>query len=87
MRGWSINPNLDDYNLRSLSIIDSELDINGVAESHLQGNNILNIEGYNGYGNNRQNIHVNARTGSGGVGFLIKKRTFNEFNVPVLKNS
>ena len=73
MTGWSVNPESDNYNLRLSCIINSELDIVGVAESHLQVSNVVNKEGYSWYGNNHRNIHVNARTGSRGVGVLIKK--------------
>jgi len=36
---------------------------------------VLNINGYTckWFGYNRQEIHKNAKRGSGGVGFLIKK--------------
>ena len=45
----------------------------GVAKLHLQGSDVINIEGYSWYDNYRRNIHENTRTGSGGVIFLIKK--------------
>ena len=48
------------------------------------GDTGLNIEGYHWIGHNRVNLHVRARTGSGGVGFLIKDTLLDSFNVTVL---
>ena len=45
----------------------------GIAESHLKICDVLNIDGYKWFGNNRQELHKIAKRGSGGVGVLIKK--------------
>ena len=49
------------------------LEIIGIAETHLKKCDVLSINGYKWFGNNRQELHKNAKRGSGGVGFLIKK--------------
>ena len=48
------------------------------------GDDVLNIEGYTWFGFNRETIHRNAKSGSGGVGFLIKNRILRDFHVSVL---
>ena len=44
----------------------------GIAGTHLKNCDVLNMNGYKWFGNNRQELHKNATRGSGGVGFLIK---------------
>ena len=61
-----------------------ELDIIGIAETHLLKNNYINIEGFKWYGNNRKQIHRRAPKGSGGVGIFVKNTLFEQFNVEVL---
>ena len=63
------------------------MDILGIAESHLTGSDSINLDGYKWYGNNRKGIHVHARTGSGGVGFLIRNEICTLFDIKVLDNS
>ena len=58
-----------------------------IAETHLLNEKVLNIEGYEWFGFNRENIHRNAKSGSGGVGFLIKNSIMNEYHVSVLDRS
>ena len=89
MRGWSVNTSTDNNILRSSCVINSSIDIIGtcIAETHLLGRNILHLDGYTWFGYNRTNIHRNARTGSGGVGFFVKNEIFVDFNVSVLKES
>ncbi len=50
----------------------TEIDILGVAETKLEGEEILAIPGYLWFGHNRKNLHRNAKCGSGGVGFFIR---------------
>ena len=87
MRGWSVNTSTDNNILRSSCVINSSIDIIGIAETHLLGRNVLHLDGYTWFGYNRTNIHRNARTGSGGVGFFVKNEIFVDFNVSVLKES
>jgi hypothetical protein len=50
----------------------------------LKANQVIEIEGYKWFGHNRANMHVRAKTGSGGIGFLIKDTVLDVFNVSVL---
>ena len=43
-----------------------------LAETHLQRDESITLEGYTWFGHNRLKIHRNAIRGSGGVGILIK---------------
>ena len=45
------------------------------------------MPGFKWYGRNRKNNHVNAKTGSGGVGFLVKEQFINDFHVEIKDNS
>ena len=43
------------------SIIDFlELDVVGIAESHLKDNETLDLPGFSWFGHNRQALHINA---------------------------
>ncbi len=48
---------------------------------------MLKIEGYEWIGHNRKSVHKRAKTGSGGVGFLIKKQLYDVFTFSELDNS
>ena len=86
VRGWNPNAETDNSIIRR-SIIDFlELDIVGIAESHLKGNEILNQPGFIWFGHNRQALHVNARTGSGGVGLLVRDYLLNCFAIYMVKD-
>jgi len=59
--------------VRVSCIINSNFDILAIAETHLLNNDVIDVDGYTWFGFNRKIIHRNARNGSGGIGFLIKK--------------
>ena len=61
-----------------------KLDSLGIAETHLTGNNTIEIDGFKWVGNNRKKQHTRAKTGSGWVGFLIKDCFYDAFNIDVL---
>ena len=86
MRGWKFDPDSDNFILRSIAVKESNIDILGVAETHLRVGEQIDLEGYSWFGHNRKLIHKNAKTGSGGVGFLIKNEVLNSFNVNVLND-
>lgn len=58
-----------------------DLDVIGVAETHLQNNDILSLTGYTWMGNNRTNTHRKAPKGSGGVGVFIRNELYEQFNI------
>ena len=64
-----------------------DLDIVGIAETHLRRNESLLIPGYKWIGNNRTSLHVRAKTGSGGVGFLVKESCLTTYNVSILNQT
>ena len=58
-----------------------------LTETHLTGDNVLNVTGYTWYGHNRTLRHVNAVKGSGGVGILVKNKLFDTFNITYINKS
>ena len=59
------------------------LDIIGLAETHLIGNNALVLPGYVWFGQNRRILHRRAVKGSGGVGFFVKHEVAENHQVTV----
>ena len=58
------------------------IDILGVAESHLTGNAELHIDGYKWYGRNRAK-NKRAWSGTGGVGFLVTDQLVQLYDITV----
>ena len=83
----SVNQLSDNFTLRSEAMKFLNLDIIGVAETHLKNNECLEFEGYRWFGHNRTELHRNAWSGSGGVGFLVKQELLNSFDVKIEDNS
>ena len=54
----------------------------GIVETHLVNHSIC-IDNYKWYGNNRKLIHTRAKTGSGGVGLLVKEELLTTFNINI----
>ena len=74
----------DNYAVRSSILLNSDIDIIGIAETHLtHDKGAINLPGYIWYGHNRDNIHRHAKVGSGGVGFFVKKCILELFDVIV----
>lgn len=84
VRGWNTDKQSDSYRLRLSCLEYLEVDILGLAETHLSGSNVLDIDGYSWFGNNRKRMHVNARRGSGGVGFLLRNDFKSNFDITFL---
>ncbi len=85
--GWSTDPLSENHKLRSECVLSSDIDIIGIAETHLVLNKVVTVNGYSWFGHNRKSIHVKAKCGSGGVGFLVKNELCEQFNVSILDNS
>ena len=64
--------------------MNSDADIICLAETHLQRDESITLEGYTWFGHNRLKIHRNAIRGSGGVGILIKNSIFESYSVAVV---
>ena len=84
MRGWSTNIHSDNYLLRLRSLEFCDLDVIGIAETHLKDSQTLLVPGYSWFNHQRKEIHRKAWSGSGGVGFLVKTSLFDMFDVTVL---
>ncbi|CAC5399804.1 unnamed protein product [Mytilus coruscus] len=52
-----------------------------------QGSQKPIIDGYTWIGNNRENLHINAQRGSGGVGAFLKNDLFEFYDITTLDNS
>ena len=87
MNSWSTDLNSENHILRSVAVNILDFDIICLAETHFRGNEQLEIDGYEWYGQNRRNIHRIAKCGSGGVGFLVNKDLWSEFNINILDDS
>ena len=77
MNGWTVL----NCELRTNMIKYCNCDIMCLCETHLKNDETIAIDGYKWIGNNRHNLHVNARKGSGGVGFLIKEILLNKIEI------
>ena len=64
-----------------------DLDIIGLAETHLRDDNVPFIEGFSAFTHNRKHLHRRARVGSGGVCLLIKSCLLEQFTVSILDSS
>ena len=53
------------------------------SETHLINDQVLDVDGFTWFGNNRKGLHKRAKKGSGGVGFLVKNEILNVYNVTV----
>ena len=85
--GWAQGRETDSYILRKELVTYLDLDIIGIAETHLMNEKLLEIDGYTWFGNNRKNIHIKAKKGSGGVGFLIRNDLSRQFNIMIEDDS
>ena len=72
-----MNNNSDNFNIRKQCVDFLDVDILGLAETHFVNNYSLAIYNYTWFGHNRTNLHRNTRTGSGGVGILVKNDFFS----------
>ena len=55
-----------------------------MCETHLAGQNRIEIDGYTWYGHNRTEIHRNAPRASGGVGILVKNSISKLFEIEIV---
>ena len=62
-------------------------DIFSLNETHLGGSQIINVEGYSWKGFNRTCVHKDAPKASGGVGFLIKDKSLQEYSFEIIDKS
>lgn len=55
----------DNHELRSQCVVSSDLDLIGIAETHLVGHKTIKVEKYRWYAHNRTALYVNAKHVSG----------------------
>ena len=68
-------------------IVHRNLHLLGISETHLIGTANIQVDGYTWFGNNRKQLHVRARVGSGGVGVLVRNDLFLSYNVTKINDS
>ncbi len=73
--------------IRSESLKCLDLDIIGVAETHLRDDIEPYLSGYSVFTHNRTHLHKRAKTGSGGVCLFVKKHVMEMCNVSILDNT
>ena len=83
MRGWNPDVFSENFRLRQECLNSCDLDIIGIAETHLYNNQNIELDGYVWFGQNRKK-HIKAKKGSGGIGFLIKRNLLSSYNVEVV---
>ena len=77
VNGWTTYNSL----LRAEIIAKFQFDIICICETHLRNNDKVTVDNYIWFGNNRKLLHVNAKKGSGGIGFLIKTSVLSMYNI------
>ena len=83
VRGWTN----DNKQLRTNVIIGENPDITVVVETHLTGEDKVDIDGYHGISHNRQFRHIRANRNFGGVGILVKNCVFQVYDVVTVDKS
>ena len=83
VNGWSVNQSSDNFIFRSEAVNYLNFDILGLAETHLKGHETIKLDGYLWFGHNRVELHRNAWSGSGGVGFLVKQDLLDSFDIKI----
>ncbi|VDH96507.1 Hypothetical predicted protein [Mytilus galloprovincialis] len=87
INGWKVDVDSEKYNFLAECVRYYNLHILGLVETHLTGNTGINIDGYTWFGLNRKEIHIRAKTGSGGVGILIRNDVRDEFNINIVEDN
>ncbi|CAG2198072.1 unnamed protein product [Mytilus edulis] len=83
--GWYLSHNCDDSRTLRENILHAlNCDIIGLSETHLKGDDKIDLLGYKWIGSNRRTILHNSWRGSGGVGFLLKSSLLQHFEVDIL---
>ena len=83
MAGWTER----NGTLREHIVSETNQDVFCITESHLVRDNVITVEGFKWFGNNRQGLHQRAPKGSGGVGIFIRNSLLTEYICRVVDNS
>ncbi len=84
MNGWPVDTNSDKYLIRSESLLACNLDLIGIAETHLRDDKSPMLDGYTAFTHNRTHLHRRARSGSGGVCLFIKSQLLQMYSATIL---
>ena len=84
--GWNTLVDSDNSSIREKCLLSLDLDVIGIAETHLKNNDVLELTGYVWLGHNRKNTHIKAKKGSGGVGVFLKQSLFQSYDVNMIDN-
>jgi len=88
---WNTNgftrTNEDNYTIRTNILNAQNHDIISINETFLRKLDLLEVNNYTWFGNNRKNINPRALRGSGGVGFLIKNSILINYIIKVVDDS
>ena len=68
-------------------MLSCDLDIIGIAETHLLNDSAPTLDGYSAFSHNRTQIHKRAKVGSGGVSLFFKNEIVESYNISILDNS
>ena len=79
MNGWTDS----NCGLRALLLQSLEPDFISLNETHLKNDNVITLEGYTWFGQNR-NMHIKAPKASGGVGIFVKDQLLQCFKVTIV---
>ena len=88
MSSWNLNGwTPDNAELRSEIIRHINSDIFCLSETHLTGDNVVQVPGYLWFDHKRVLIHRDAPHGSGGVGILVKDKIADNYDISIVDKS
>ena len=85
INGWGKDNAKNEFKMQCMRKLN--LDIIALAETHLIGDSKVILDDFKWFGQNRRNLHRNAKCGSGGVGILVRNDLLKYFNVDVLNSA
>ncbi len=84
---WNVNGwTLANSDLRLSVLRSMNLDIVSLNETHLQGETVIELDGYVWFGLNRK-THIKAHRASGGVGLLVRSSLFQDYNIEIVEKA
>ena len=82
MRGY-----VQDNGLRETIVKGENCDVVTLVETHLSGDNYVNISGYKCFQHNRQLRHFRAKSSFGGLCILVKNCLFEDYTIDIVDKS
>ena len=59
--GWAHTKDKDSFTLRETLVRHLDVDILGISETHLLNDQVLSLDGFTWFGNNRKGLHRKAK--------------------------